>query len=219
MRIELEGNPDYGRATVALEPDERVLTESGAMAWMDPGLDLRARMLGGVGRALVRKAVGRESFFLGEYSGPRGGRLGLSPTVPGTVVHERLQGNGLWLTAGSFLAAGADLEIRTRFGGLKSLLSGEGAFLLHLAGHGDLLFNGYGALLERHVDGELVVDSGHLAAFEEGLDYSIETVGGVKQTLFSGEGLVLRFRGQGRIWLQTRTLRETAGWITPFLRG
>jgi uncharacterized protein (TIGR00266 family) len=135
------------------------------------------------------------------------------------VVHQRLEGRGLWLTAGSFLAAGSDLDVRTRFGGLKSLFSGEGAFFLHATGHGDLLFNGYGALLERRLDGELVVDSGHLAAFDDGLDYSVETVGGVKQTLFSGEGLVLRFRGQGRLWLQSRTLRETASWITPFLRG
>jgi uncharacterized protein (AIM24 family) len=56
-------------------------------------------------------------------------------------------------------------------------------------------------------------------AFEEGLDYSIGTLGGLKQTFFSGEGLVLRFSGAGRVWLQSRTLRATAGWITPFLRA
>ena len=91
--------------------------------------------------------------------------------------------------------------------------------MLRASGTGDLLFNAYGAVVERQVDGELTVDTGHLAAFEPTLDYSIGTLGGVKQTLFSGEGLVLRFRGQGTVWLQSRTLVGTAGWITPFLRG
>ncbi|MEO0653007.1 MAG: AIM24 family protein, partial [Planctomycetota bacterium] len=96
VEVAIEGNPDYGRATVHLDPGERVLTESGAMAWMDPGVDLRARLGGGLGRALLRRFLGRESLLLGEYSAERGGRLGLSPTVPGTVVRRQLDGADLW---------------------------------------------------------------------------------------------------------------------------
>ena len=66
--------------------------------------------------------------------------------------------NNLTLTGGSFLAATPGVELRTRFGGLKSLFSGEGAFLLDVSGQGELFFNTYGALVERDVDGELVVD-------------------------------------------------------------
>ena len=92
MQIQLDGNPDYGRATITLGPDETVLTESGAMSFIDPGLDLKARIVGGVPRALVRRILGNESFFLGEYRGPRGGRVGISPVLPVTVVHRTLAG-------------------------------------------------------------------------------------------------------------------------------
>ena len=63
----------------------------------------------------------------------------------------------------------------------------------------------------------LVVDTGHVVAWESTLDYSIGGMGGLKQTLFSGEGLVMNFTGRGRIWLQTRTLGQTAGWLVPYL--
>jgi uncharacterized protein (TIGR00266 family) len=217
MRFELRGNPDYGHVVVELAPGERVLSEGGAMSRMSASLELRTRLAGGLLRALARKVLGGESFFLAEYSGREGGQLVLSPRLPGAVVHRRLDGGRLTLTGGSFLAAGDGVELRTRFGGLKSLFSGEGAFLLDVSGQGELFFNTYGALVERDVDGELVVDTGHVVGWEPTLDYTIGGMGGLKQTLFSGEGLVMRFRGRGRIWLQTRTLGQTAGWLVPYL--
>jgi uncharacterized protein (TIGR00266 family) len=100
---------------------------------------------------------------------------------------------------------------------LKALFSGEGAFVLDVEGSGELLFNAYGAIVEHDLDGELTVDTGHVVAWEPSVNYSIEGMGGIKQTLFSGEGLVMRFSGTGKIWLQTRTLSETAGWLGPYL--
>ena len=78
-------------------------------------------------------------------------------------------------------------------------------------------FNAFGGIVERDLDVSMTVDSGHLVAWEPSLDYEIKAVGGLKQTLFSGEGLVMELRGRGKVWLQTRTLKETAGWITPYL--
>ena len=217
MQFELRGNPDYGQLLVELGPGEKLLSEGGAMSRMAATLELRTRLMGGVLRALARKLLGGESFFLAEYSGREGGQLALSPKLPGAVVHRRLTGERLTLTGGSFLAASDGVELRTRFGGLKSFFSGEGAFLLDVGGRGELFFNTYGALVERDVDGELVVDTGHVVAWEPTLDYRIGGMGGLKQTLFSGEGLVMRFSGRGRIWLQTRTLGQTAGWLVPYL--
>ncbi len=219
MQVELHGNPDHGHAELTLAPDESLLCESGAMDWMDPGIELRARMVGGLGRAVLRRALGGQSLLLGEYRAAHGGRIGLSPRLPGALLHQTLGAAGLWLTAGSYVASSEGVDVRPRFGGLKSLFSGEGVVLFHCTGQGELLFGSYGAIFERQVEGELIVDSGHLVAFEEGLDYSIGTLGGLKQTFFSGEGLVLRFSGAGRVWLQSSTLRATAGWITPFLRA
>jgi uncharacterized protein (TIGR00266 family) len=218
MEIRLDGNPDFGEATCTLDPGEVLVCEGGAMSRMSGGMDLNTRAAGGVMKSLFRAVGAGESFFLSEYSSPRGGFVTVAPATPGAIVHCELKGEKLHLSAGSFLAASAGLSLDTRFGGLKALFSGEGAFLFDVEGDGDVLFNAYGAIVERELDGELTVDTGHVVAWEPSLDYSIEGMGGLKQTFFSGEGLVMRFAGTGKIWLQTRTLGETAGWITPYLR-
>ena len=219
MEFRIDGNPDYGELTVALDANEPILAEAGAMSRMARHMELRTRVLGGVLRGLARKLFGGESFFLGEYRHPHGGWLTLSPRAPGEVRHRALAGEELVLTAGSFLACSPGVDLRTRFGGLRAMFSGKGAFFLRCRGTGDLFFHSFGAILEKEVDGELVVDTGHVVAFEPALDFRIRGMGGVKQTLFSGEGLVMRFSGRGRLWLQSRTLGELAGWLSPFCVG
>jgi uncharacterized protein (TIGR00266 family) len=219
MDFRIDGNPDYGELTVALEPGEKLLAESGAMSRMAVHLELQSRVMGGVLPALGRKLLGGESFFLGEYQSSAGGWVALSPRYPGTVLHRRLEGEGFVLTAGSFLACSPGVRLVTRFGGLRSFFSGRGVFLFECSGQGDLFYHSFGAVLERELNGELVVDTGHVVAWEPGLDYRITGMGGLKQTLLSGEGLVMRFSGRGRLTLQTRTLRELAGWIAPFCLG
>ena len=83
MEFKIDGNPDYGELTVGLQPDEKVLCESGAMSRMSCHLDLQSRVLGGLLAGLGRKLLGGESFFVGEYSGPHGGWVTLSPSRPG----------------------------------------------------------------------------------------------------------------------------------------
>ncbi|MEM6931371.1 MAG: AIM24 family protein, partial [Myxococcota bacterium] len=61
------------------------------------------------------------------------------------------------------------------------------------------------------------VDTGHVVAFTKGLKYSLEGVGGLFQTVFSGEGLVIRFRGRGKIWMQTRDVPMFVDWLEPYL--
>jgi uncharacterized protein (TIGR00266 family) len=218
MNFKIQGNPDYGELVAELDAGEKILAESGAMSRMAASMELHTRLMGGIIRAVARKFLGGESFFLAEYQSPGGGMVALSPSLPGAVVHHRLSGGGpLRLTGGSFLACSDGVELHTVFGGLKSLFSGEGAFLIDASGEGDLFFNTYGAMIEKEIDGELVVDTGHVVAWENTLDYSIGGMGGLKQTLFSGEGLVMNFRGTGRLWLQTRTLGQTAGWVVPYL--
>jgi uncharacterized protein (TIGR00266 family) len=219
MDVTINGNPDYGELHALLDPGETITIEGGAMSRMTPTLQMRSRIMGGILPALVRKLFGGESFFVGEYGGASGGELALSPSLPGTVCHRRLDGEELYLTAGSFLACTPGLQLRTRFGGIRALFSGEGAFLLLAEGTGDLWFNAYGAVVERELDGEMTVDTGHVVGWEPGIEYSIGGMGGLKSTLFSGEGLTMKFRGQGRIWLQTRNLPATAGWLSPFCVG
>lgn len=219
MDFDLHGNPDYGQVTVRLGPGEKLVTESGAMSRMSVGLELESRALGGLLPAAMRKLFGGESLFIGEYGGPRGGELTLSPSLPGTLIHRRMSGDPFYITAGAFVACTSGIRLRTRFGGLRAFFSGEGAFFLEVSGEGDLFFNAYGAVHEKAVDGTFLVDTGHLVAWEPALAYSIGGMGGLRQTLFSGEGLIMRFSGRGKLWVQTRHLPSTAGWLSPFLLG
>ena len=217
MEFQIDGNPDYGHLTVELGPGESVVAEGGSMAWMSDGVEVKARLLGGLLRAFARKLAGGESLFVGEYSHPAGGAVTLSPRIPGSVTHRALAGESLILTGGAYMASTPGVQLSTRFGGLRSMLSGEGMFLIECGGQGDLFFNTYGALVEKEVEDGFTVDTGHVVAWEPTVDYSIRGMGGLKSTLLSGEGLAMRFSGRGKVYLQTRTLDSVANWLVPFL--
>ena len=189
------------------------------MSRMSSHLELKSHIIGGVLQGLIRKFFGGQSLFVGEYTASQLGFVALSPSFPGCVLHRRLENEPLMLTAGSFLACTRGVQIKPRFGGLKAVFSSEGVVLLEISGPGELFFNAYGAVVEREIDGSLTVDTGHVVAWEPTLDYTIGGMGGLKQTLFSGEGLVMNFSGRGKLWLQTRHLRGVAGWLAPYCRG
>lgn len=216
MEFDIQGNPDYGQLRVWLNREETFIAEGGSMAWMDSGMQSRARLLGGFFAALIRKFTGGESLFVGEYSSDRGGEVAFSPANPGSVLHRTLQGDSIILTAGSFMACTPGITLSTKFGGLGALFSGEGLFFIECSGNGELFFNSYGSIIEKEIDGSFVVDTSHVVAWEPGLSFSIQGMGGLKSTLLSGEGLVMNFSGSGKIFLQTRTMEGVASWLTPF---
>ncbi len=218
MEFDISGNPDYGDLSIVLETGDSVLSESGAMSRMSTNLEVKGRLVGGFLGAVARKFLGGESLFLAEYTASRAGFVCLSPAHPGSVLHRKLTGSPFLLTRGAFLACTPGITLRTRFGGLKSFLTGEGAFLIECTGEGDLFYCAYGGVVEKKVDGRFTVDTGHLVAWEPTLEYAIGGMGGLKQTLFSGEGFVMKFTGQGTVLLQTRHMSGLSGWLTPFCR-
>jgi len=218
MEYQINGNPDQGDLTVALGTGESILAEAGAMSRMSGHLQVEARMLGGMLSAVARKFAGGESLMISHYTAPTPGRVSFAPTYPGTICVEQLTGGPINLTAGSFLACTPGIELSTRFGGLKALFSGEGAFLIQASGQGTLFFNAYGAVVEKDVQGAITVDTSHVVAWEPSLDYEIRGMGGIKQTLLSGEGLVMHFQGAGKLYLQTRHMGGIVRWLTPWCR-
>jgi uncharacterized protein (TIGR00266 family) len=218
MEFNISGNPAYGDLTIALAPGESFWSEGGAMSRMSSHMELQTRLVSGFLKSAVRKLVGGESLFISEYTAPEMAFVSLTPSCPGTILHREMQGESFYLTSGSYLACTPGMELRTKFGGLRAFFSGEGGFLIEVAGSGDLFFNSFGGVIEKDVDGELVVDTGHVVAFEPSLSYTIGGMGGIKQTVFSGEGLVMRFRGRGKLFLQSRQLPALAGWLTPYCR-
>ena len=216
MEHNIDGNPDYGHLTVSLNRGETFIAEGGAMAWMSEGMDVKARLLGGFVSAFIRKLVGGESLFVGEFSHPSGGRATFSPSLPGEISHRKMSGESFILTGGSFMACTQGIGLKTKFGGLRAMFSGEGAFFIECSGEGDLFFNTFGALIEKEIDGSFTVDTGHVVAWEPSLNYSIRGMGGLKSTLLSGEGVAMQFSGRGKIYLQTRTMDSLANWLIPF---
>jgi len=222
VKAELAGTPDFGHIRFHLDPNEKVLVESGAMAAMDNSIGVDTRMMGGFLSAVGRKLFAGESLMVGEYTGgAQGGRLHISPGIPGDVVHRQVGGKATLLQAGAFLACTPGVNLSTVFGGLRAIFSGEGMFFLKVTGSGDLWINAYGSIVEKELAAgeEFVVDTGHVVGWEEGATWSITGMGNLFSTFFSGEGLVIRFTGPGKIWLQTRSMGALAGWLTGYCRG
>lgn len=219
MKFNISGNPSYGDLTIALAPGESVWSEGGAMSRMSGHMELQTKLVGGFLKSVIRRLVGGESLFLSEHTAPRMAFVSLAPTCPGCVLHREMKGDSFFLTSGAFLACTPGMNLQTRFGGLRALFSGEGGFLLKVSGQGDLFYNAYGGVVEKQIDDEYVVDTGHVVAWEPTLSYTISGMGGIKQTLFSGEGLVMRFTGRGKLILQTRQMPALAGWLRPYCRS
>jgi len=221
MKFDIRGNPDYGHVDFQLDPGETVLVESGAMAYMSSHMELNSRCMGGLLQALLRKILTSESLMAGEYT-PNGsaGELSISPSWPGTVLHRQLDGSKpLILQPGAFLACTPGIELTTMFGGLRAIFSGEGLFFLNCAGKGDLFFNAYGAIIEKDIDGTFIVDTGHVVGWEPGLEWTIRGMGNLFSTIFSGEGLVIEFKGKGKLLLQTRCESGLVSWLSGYCRG
>ena len=104
MRFDIKGNPSYGEVDVDLGPNETILIEPGAMSRMSSNLNSSFQRQGGFFSAMLRKMFGGESFFLGKYEHPDGGKLTFAPASPGSVQHYKLSNNNINIMAGAFLA-------------------------------------------------------------------------------------------------------------------
>ncbi len=101
-----------------------------------------------------------------------------------------MSGDSFILAGGSFIACTLGINLKTRFGGLKAMFSGEGAFFIECSGEGDLFFNTFGALIEKDINGSFTVNTGHVGAWGPNLTYSIRGMGGLKSSRFCRKGSV-----------------------------
>ena len=116
------------------------------------------------------------------------------------------------------MASSETIEIDTKFGGAKTFFSREGLFLLKLSGDGTVFLSSFGGIYKKELRNErFIIDTGHLVAFTEGLDFRVKRVGGLKSTIFGGEGLVAEFYGSGTLYIQTRSIDSFLDWLIPFL--
>ena len=213
FKFRIEGRPDFGFLTVKLPANKTLKVEASAMATMDTHMKMKAKLRGGLSRF-----ISGESIVVNEFTAEGApAEIGIAPASPGDLRHVYLDGNTVYLQNSAFVAADMTVELETKWQGFtKGFFSGESLFLIRASGTGDLWFNSYGGVIDIDVDGEYVVDTGNIVAFTDGLDYTINKVGGYKSLFFSGEGLVCRFSGKGKVWIQTRAVGAMAAWAHPF---
>ncbi|WP_258083787.1 TIGR00266 family protein [Thermococcus thermotolerans] len=218
MKYEIRHRPSFSLLEVELERGEAIQAESGAMVHMSPTIKLETRAKGGVFGALKRSVLGGESFFINTFRAEDGpGTVGLAPAYPGDIEVFELDGT-LYAQSGAFLASSEGISIDTKWGGAKTFFGREGLFLLKMTGRGLVFLSSFGAIYKKELHNErFVIDTGHMVAFSEGLDFSIKRVGGLKSTLFSGEGLVAEFYGTGTLYIQTRSVDSFISWMVPHL--
>jgi len=130
------------------------------------------------------------------------------------LVNERFM-----VQSGGFVAAEMSINVDTKWSGAKTFFASEGFIMLNCSGSGKLLVSSYGAIHEVILSPNQVftVDSGHIVAFTEGMGFKVRPIGGIKSTLFSGEGLVVDLTGPGRVLLQTRSTQAFISWLIPKL--
>jgi uncharacterized protein (TIGR00266 family) len=216
---------DMQAVVITMGPGDEVRAEAGAMTYMTDGIDMDARMEGGLLGGLKRKFLAGESLFLTFFrSSANGARVAFSGPYPGKIMRMPLQGNALLCQRDSFLCAAGQIDINIEF--TKRLgagfFGGEGFILQRLEGTGEVFIHSGGTIISMELKaGErLRVDTGCLVAFDPTVSYDIEFVGGIKTALFGGEGLFFaQMAGPGRVWIQTLPFSRLADRIIRAHKG
>ena len=223
MQFDIKYSPHNSVARVQLAPGESFTAEAGAMISMSSSIDIstttQQRAGGGIFKAIKRVLAG-ESFFLNHFAArDHAGEVWIAPVLPGDLKVLNLTGSGLVVQGSSYLASTQGISIDLNFQGIKSLFAGESLFWLKAKGSGVICLSTFGSIYEVDVNGEAIVDSGHIVAFEDTLSFSLTKAGSSWLSSFlGGEGIVTRFSGRGRVWCQSHSPRGFGLTLAPFLR-
>ncbi len=220
METELTHQPSYTQLIVHLDPGESIRAEPGAMVGHSESISVETTTSRDGLLSSAKSMLGGESMFANEFIAENApGRVMLSPGTPGDVMEHELEDETLYATDGSFLAATAGIDIDSELGGLKSVLGEASLMPLALQGTGSVFIDTYGGLDRIDLDPgqSFVIDNENLVAWDDTIDFSTRTVGGLKSTVLSGEGLVFEFTGPGTAWYQTRDLNTFVSQIAPQL--
>ena len=222
MKSEIKGQPSFCYIHIDLEPGESVIAESDAMASRSAELTMTTTFNGGFISGLLKKFLGGESLFVNEFKNETNAplRVTLVQATPGEVRELQLdesKDQGICLQPGAYVCSTPGLKLGLKWAGIASLIGREGLFKLMVTGTGTLWYGAYGGLLDREIDGEFIVDTAHLVSYDPALKLKVQLAGGIVASFLSGEGLVTRVEGKGRVTLQSRSLSGLAGWVNPRL--
>lgn len=211
---------DMQIVSVQLDPQETVIAEAGAMNWMDRGIAFESKMGDGsnpdkgmFGKLLDvgKRALTGESLFMTHFTNTGSGKkeVAFAAPYPGSIIPVNLSdvGGEILCQKDAFLCAAKGTEVSIaftkKFG--AGFFGGEGFILQKLRGDGLAFLHAGGTVVKKELNNEsLLIDTGCIVAFDQGLDYSIERAGNLKSMFFGGEGLFLAtVEGTGTVYLQS----------------
>lgn len=199
-----------------LKAGETVLTENGGMSWMDNDITMKTTTNGGIMKGLGRALAG-ESIFMNTYTAEKDDvEIAFASSFPGEILEFDLkEGETIIAQKRAFLCAENTVDIsmhfRKKIG--AGFFGGEGFIMQKMTGPGKVFLEIDGSLVKKELKaGEKIkIDNGHLAVMTSGVDLNIETVKGVKNIVFGGEGLFLTtLQGPGTVWIQSMPVSKLA---------
>ncbi|MDQ3283794.1 MAG: TIGR00266 family protein [Acidobacteriota bacterium] len=210
---------------LTLGAGEEVFAEAGSMLYMGAGVELQAKMQGGVVKGLMRKFLAGESMFMSVFRSNTGrGKMALANPIAGKIFPIELRGNTILAERNAFLCGVGNIDLSIaftkRFG--AGLFGGEGFILQKLTGQGLVFLHAGGNMLEFDLaPGETMkVDTGCIVSMDQTVSYDIQYVGGIRNALFGGEGLFYAaLTGPGHVVLQTLPFSRFANRITAAAGG
>lgn len=222
IKYEIEG----GSLPVVIcypEMGQTLCTQSGAMSWMSPNMQMQTNSGGGIKKALGRLFSG-DSIFMNEYT-PQGGNgmIAFASSFPGSIIpFEITNGNGIIVQKSGFLAMekGLDLSVFFQKSLGRGFFGGEGFIMQRISGEGTAFveIDGYCKEYTLAAGESIIVDTGYLAAMGETCTMDIQTVKGIKNALFGGEGIFnTRITGPGKVYIQSMPIINTAQRLIPYL--
>lgn len=222
MEYKIEGSP-MPVVVCQLNAGETMITERGSMSWMSPNMKMETTSNGGIGKALGRMFAG-EALFQNRYTAQGGsGMIAFASSFPGDIrVFEISPGKEIVVQKSGFLASEESVQLSVFFQKKvgAGFFGGEGFIMQKLSGSGIVFveFDGHVMEYELASNQSIVVDTGYLAAMEASCSIDIQTVPGVKNMLFGGEGVFNTvITGPGKVYLQTMPINNVAGAIQPFI--
>ncbi|MFW6265411.1 MAG: TIGR00266 family protein [Halanaeroarchaeum sp.] len=218
MRAEVRHGDTHPTLVIGLGSGDAITAEAGTMMIVGEGVTMQRPEKGGVLDSIRKRLSDRTPIRVVRYVAETAGEVTLAPPLPGEIVRIPVTEDPLYVVqAGSFVAAHDDVELRSTADS-EHTLRGEELSFLQLVGSGPAFLAGYGAVERRTLNrgDRLTVDAGHVIAFT-GVAHELETVEGLKSAVFDDEGVVSRFTGPGRVWLQTRSHDSHLAWLQPQL--
>jgi uncharacterized protein (TIGR00266 family) len=221
MQYKIEGTP-LPVLTCTLAQGETMITERGSMCWMSANMKMDTTTNGGIGKALGRMFSG-EAMFQNRYTAEGGeGMIAFASSFPGSIIPFDIKpGNGIIVQKSGFLASEVGVELSVHF--QKKLGSGffggEGFIMQHLTGNGMAFveIDGHAVEYDLEAGQSMVIDTGYLAAMSESCKMEVQTVPGLKNMVFGGEGVFNTVvTGPGKIILQTLPISAVATSLKPF---